>query len=36
MTSKSLINNDMEYNDQSDHPIIMNLATSVAPYSDEC
>jgi len=27
---------DMEYNDQSHHPIIMSLATSIAPYNDEC
>jgi hypothetical protein len=28
--------NDMEYNDQSHHPIIVSLATSIAPYNDEC
>jgi hypothetical protein len=28
--------NDMEYNDQSNYPIIVNLATSIAPYNDEC
>jgi hypothetical protein len=28
--------NDMEYNDQSHHPIIVSLATSIARYNDEC
>jgi hypothetical protein len=28
--------NDMKYNDQSHHLIIVNLATSIAPYNDEC
>jgi hypothetical protein len=28
--------NDMEYDDQSHHLIIMSLATSIAPYNDEC
>jgi hypothetical protein len=28
--------NDMEYNDQSHHPIIVSLAISIAPYNDEC
>jgi hypothetical protein len=29
--------NDMEYNDQSHHPIVVNLAINIAPYNvDEC
>jgi hypothetical protein len=28
--------NDMECTDQSHHPIIVSLATSIAPYYDEC
>ncbi len=28
--------NDMEYDDQSHHPIIVSLATSIAHYNDEC
>ncbi len=28
--------NDMEYGDQSHHPIIMSLAISIASYNDEC
>jgi hypothetical protein len=29
--------NDVEYNDQSHHPIIASLVTSIAPYNvDEC
>jgi hypothetical protein len=27
--------NDMEYNNQSHYPIIVNLAISMAPYNDE-
>jgi hypothetical protein len=27
--------NDMEYDDQSHHPITVSLATSIAPYDDE-
>jgi len=36
--SKSLIDiyNDIEYDDQSHHLIILNLATSIAPFNDEC
>jgi len=26
----------MEYDDQSHHPIIVSVATSIAPYNDEC
>jgi hypothetical protein len=28
--------NDMEYDDQSHHLIRVSLATSIAPYNDEC
>jgi hypothetical protein len=28
--------NDMEYNHQSHHLIIVSLATSIPPYNDEC
>jgi hypothetical protein len=28
--------NDMEYDDQSHHPIIVSLTISIAPYNDEC
>ncbi len=28
--------NDMEYDDQFHHPIIVSLATNIAQYNDEC
>jgi hypothetical protein len=28
--------NDMEYDDQFHHPIIVSLATSITYYNDEC